>query len=296
MAAFKKIVIIYNPKSTGPSEDKARNLQQQLRDGEFTGVIQLVPTQRAGHAIELSKAAAATDGSTLVVSSSGDGGYNEVINGAMAAQAIGAKPICAVLPSGNANDHRRTTREQPLWKGIIAAQPQPLDLIHVSITDDNGERLGRYAHSYIGLGLTPVVAVELNRYSLTAVREAIIVSRAFAQFQPLTLVTGGKVLLVDSLLISNVDGMAKVMKLAQRSRIDDGLLELNIFPHGHKLRLLGRLIGAVTVGLKPRRRIKDFEFELTKPAPMQLDGEVEELGENSRVHISCDRHAIQVIV
>ena len=56
-------------------------------------------TNHTGHATELAREAAAT-GSPLIVSDSGDGGYNEVVNGAMA--------------SGNANHHARFMHDEPL--------------------------------------------------------------------------------------------------------------------------------------------------------------------------------------
>ncbi len=67
--------------------------------------VDLVPTEHAAHATELSRTAAGA-GSPLVVSVSGDGGYNEVVNGVR--QAGNERAASAVLAAGNANDHRRS--------------------------------------------------------------------------------------------------------------------------------------------------------------------------------------------
>lgn len=58
--------------------------------------IRLQPTSHPGQAVELARDAVRDAGDVLVVSVSGDGGYNEVVNG----------------------DHRLTTRSRPLEEAI----------------------------------------------------------------------------------------------------------------------------------------------------------------------------------
>ena len=114
---FERIVVIFNPQSTGPASQRAEELKDALADRLPDMALQLCPTERAGHARELAAQAAAT-GRPLIVSVSGDGGYNEVVDGVM--QAGNQDAVCAVLAAGNANDHRRSTGEQPLV-GIFTA-------------------------------------------------------------------------------------------------------------------------------------------------------------------------------
>ncbi|MBP2215137.1 diacylglycerol kinase family protein [Arthrobacter sp. CAN_C5] len=74
---FDTVSIIFNPNSTGDAPKLASELYEQL--GELLPDetdIRLQPTEHAVHAIDLSRDAAAV-GNTLVVSVSGDGGYNE---------------------------------------------------------------------------------------------------------------------------------------------------------------------------------------------------------------------------
>src|SRR4051794_35588548 len=116
MTKFSVICIIYNPNSTGPSEDLARKLADDIRT---TGAeINLLPTEHAGHATELAFDIATRHDNPLIISSSGDGGYNEVINGALRAQENGAHPVCAVLPAGNANDHSHALSDRPLAEAV----------------------------------------------------------------------------------------------------------------------------------------------------------------------------------
>ena len=73
--------------------------------------MRLCPTERAGHARDLARDAAQA-GHPLIVSVSGDGGDNEVVDGVMKAGNDNA--VCAAKAAGNANDHRRTTAQRRL--------------------------------------------------------------------------------------------------------------------------------------------------------------------------------------
>jgi hypothetical protein len=63
--------------------------------------------------------------------------------------------VCAVIAAGNANDHRRATREQPLIDAIVAGDMRRIDLLRLTIGHGCDQR-SQYAHSYIGMGLTPI--------------------------------------------------------------------------------------------------------------------------------------------
>ena len=154
---FKNIIIIYNPKSTGKSKHNALNLQKILSKKLPQIPNKVVPTQYKAHAEELAYAIASKYKAPLIVSCSGDGGYNEVINGVMKAGKAGKNTICAVRASGNANDHSRTMQSKPLWKAIVHDEVTNIDLLRFTVTS-GGKKSVRYAHSYAGLGLSPVVA------------------------------------------------------------------------------------------------------------------------------------------
>jgi diacylglycerol kinase family enzyme len=67
--------------------------------------MELLPTDFAGHARDLARSVAVSGG-PLIVSVSGDGGYNEAVNGVLDVPA--SRAVCTVLPAGNANDHHRS--------------------------------------------------------------------------------------------------------------------------------------------------------------------------------------------
>ena len=271
VAVFDRIVVIFNPQSTGKAPELAEALCADLAD-RLPGVPVLVsPTERAGHGRDLARAAAGT-GRPLIVSVSGDGGYNEVVDGVM--QAGNPDVVCAVMAAGNANDHRRTIGERPLVEAIIAGQIRRLDLLRLTAGSGPGTRT-RYAHSYIGVGLTPVVAVDLEKGSKGALTEIVSVVRSFARFRPLRIeLEDGSRARFDSLVFANISQMAKYATLSETGRPDDGRFEVIAVPHTAKWQILWIALKAVTRGLGPQPTAGHYAFTTLTPTPLQLDGEV----------------------
>ncbi|HET6924261.1 MAG TPA: diacylglycerol kinase family protein [Candidatus Saccharimonadales bacterium] len=293
---FSSISIIYNPKSTGNSRRLAEKLQSQLAKELPDLTIDLRATEYAGHARELAREIADADTRPLIVSSSGDGGYNEVINGVMAAKNKDA--ICAVLAAGNANDHSRAIHKgRPLHEAILAGKIGRLDLLKVTIDEPGHELQELYAHSYAGLGLTPVVATELNRqhHKLNALYEIYLSLRTFFRYRPFEIRHNGRVIELDSLLFANINQMAKILTLSPRNRPDDGRFELVLLTAGRKFQLIRHLMQAAASSLDDAKRCKRYEFKTIKPLPMQLDGEVCSLPAGSSVRVEALHHALRTI-
>ena len=268
---FERITVIFNPQSTGPAPQRAEELKNTLADRLPHVPLHLRPTERAGHARELAAQAAAT-GRPLIVSVSGDGGYNEVVDGVM--HAGNPNAVCAVLAAGNANDHRRSTGEQPLADAIVTGDVRHIDLLRLTVGSDSGART-RYAHSYIGMGLTPIVAIDLEKGGKGSFKEIVSVVRTFAKFRPFTIdVDPGGLRSLDSLLFANIDEMAKYATLSEDSRPDDGRFEIIALPHTAKWRILAVALKAATRGLGPQPTARHYRFTTVEPTPMQLDGEV----------------------
>ena len=238
MPPFDRVVLIFNPNSTGDAQDKAAELQNELSQRLPQLPVELAATQHAGHARDLARDAARS-GHPLLVSVSGDGGYNEVVDGVMASGSRQA--VCAVLAAGNANDHRRTTREQPLADAIVAGKVSRIDLLKLTVDDAT-----RYAHSYIGLGLTPVVAVDLEKGGKGSMREMVTTMRAFARFRPFEIVSPDRTReRFDSIVFANIHEMAKVATLSEDDgRPDDGTFEVISLEHTAKWRILATALRA----------------------------------------------------
>ena len=86
---FDAVEIVFNPQSTGDAQERAEELSAQLAERAPELPVTMRPTERAGHGREIARDAARA-GRPLVVSVSGDGGYNDVVNGLMEAGAESA--------------------------------------------------------------------------------------------------------------------------------------------------------------------------------------------------------------
>ncbi|MEX5299879.1 diacylglycerol kinase family protein [Kocuria sp. CPCC 205292] len=291
---FDAICVIFNPHSTGDAPELAGQLREQLaQDLPYSPEIRMLPTAHAGHAVDLAKEAAGTP-NALVVSVSGDGGYNEVVNGVMAAGKTDA--VCAVLPAGNANDHHRTTARQPLAEAIAEGQVRKMDLLHLSTGNHPGAE-ALYAHSYIGFGLTPVVAIDMEKGNKGALKEMISVVRTFAKFRPFRIQhSDGTRAKIDSLVFANIPQMAKFATLSEaEDRPADGKFEVILFPHTAKWKVLLKAARATTTGLGDQPSVARYEFIALKPMPYQLDGEVRSVPAHTTVRIESAPSALTVI-
>ncbi|TFV86180.1 diacylglycerol kinase [Blastococcus sp. CT_GayMR16] len=292
VASFDRFVIIFNPHSTGNAAESAEELRAELARRLPDVPLELSPTQHAGHARDLARRAA-TGGRPLIVSVSGDGGYNEVVNGVM--DAANDDAVCAVRAAGNANDHRRVTREQPLADAIVAGEVRRIDLLRLTIGAGPGASV-RFAHSYIGVGLTPVVAVDLEKGGKGSWREIVSVVRGFSRFRPFPIrLEDGRRRSIDSLVFANIAEMAKYAKLSESGGPDDGRFEVITQRQTGKLRVLATVIRAATRGLGPQSSATHYAFTPLAPMPLQLDGELVELEANTQVAVDIAPLALATI-
>lgn len=296
-APFDRVVVVFNPHSTGDAPALAEELRADLAERLPDLPVRLEPTQYAGHARVLAGEAAAT-GRPLIVSVSGDGGYNEVVDGVM--KAGNEQAVCAVKAAGNANDHRRATRERPLVDAIVAGDVGRIDLLRLTIGDGDGAEV-RYAHSYAGLGLTPVVAIDLEKGGKGSFREIVSVVRTFAKFRPFTIevepgeVDPGGRRSIDSLLFANIAQMAKYATLSETGRPDDGRFEVVALPHTAKWRVLATAVRAAVRGLGPQPSARHYAFRTVKPMPLQVDGELVELEPDTFVSVDIAPAALATV-
>jgi diacylglycerol kinase family enzyme len=286
---FDAVEIVFNPNSTGNASERAQELADALAERAPDLPVTLRPTEHAGHGREIARDAA-RDGRPLVVSVSGDGGYNDVVNGLMEAGADGA--FAAVLAAGNANDHRRVTRERPLADAIVDGEVSRLDLLRMSVDDG---REPRYAHSYIGLGITPTVALELETGGKGSIREAISTIRSFARFRPFEIETEAGPERFDSVIFANIREMAKFAELSDEGRPDDGRFEVIVLRHTAKWRVLATAMRAAFRGLGPQPTAREYHFRTMDAMPVQVDGEVADFPRGVAVTVEIAAGALQTV-
>lgn len=295
MPAFDHIAIIYNPGSSGNAPELARQLKRQIdRNRTSIGInAVLTPTKHAGHAVELARTVALNYTRPLIVSVSGDGGYNEVINGAMQAKhrLKSARPVTAVVGAGNANDHRRVVRKDPLIDLIKRAEPRAIDLIRIKATTKNFT-LDRYAHSYIGYGVTPQVGHELNKHGKSLYHEIKSILKTYQTYAPFRIERDKKRLLLDNLIFANINEMAKFIKLDEKNTMHDDKFEVIELSHRSKLRMLATLLRTALIGFKNPPSYTRYELKSLDKLPIQLDGEVEWLPARCTAVITSEHAAI----
>lgn len=297
MSAFDRVEVIFNPHSTGDAPARAAELVAQLHAGDPELEVVSRPTQHAGHARELAAAAAAAAANPLIVSVSGDGGFNEVVDGVVSAGNTGA--AAAVLAAGNANDHRRTTRERPLAEAILDHDVRRMDVLRMRLTapdPEGGDVRVLHAHSYIGLGLSPLVAIELKKHTKGSLWEIVTTARTFRKYQPFTIERShGLPLVFDSVVFANIGQMAKYVTLAENADPDDGLFELVVIKHHGRLGTFLAAARAATRGLGTAPQIREYRFRTVKPTPLQTDGEIVDLPAGVDVVVDLEPHGLLTV-
>jgi diacylglycerol kinase family enzyme len=286
---FDAVEIVFNPNSTGNAPQRAQELADELAERAPELPVTMRPTERAGHGREIARDAARAR-RTLVVSVSGDGGYNDVVNGLMDAGVD--KAFGAVLAAGNANDHRRVTKERPLADAILEGDVSRLDLLRMTVDDGRGPR---YAHSYIGLGITPVVALELEKGGKGSFREVLSTIRSFRQFRPFEIDTDSGKERFDSIIFANIREMAKFATLSEEGRTDDGRFEVIILRHTAKWRVLFTAAKAALFGLGRQPEAREYRFRTVDPMPVQIDGEVSEFERGVSVKVEIAPGALHEV-
>jgi len=292
---YSTVAIIYNPNSTGSSKTMAEDFKQNILSRIPKQKVKLMPTKYAGHAEKLAYKIARRSKSPLIFSSSGDGGYNEVINGAMKAQKKGSKPTTGLLPAGNANDHYHNVHSDEIIDLMIAKKPKQIDLLRISYVA-NKKQQHRYAHSYIGFGISSMVSRELNKTKLNKFKETWLVIRTLFTISPAKLKLNEEVGKYDSVIISNVDRMSKYLTVSHPSRIDDGLFEVTISKHENKLKLVALLLQASLVKLKEDQQTNTFSLDTTEHTVAQADGEILDIDANTHVDITIEKQVLNCFI
>jgi diacylglycerol kinase family enzyme len=150
----KRMLVIVNPKATAMQE-RLRHLVVYALQGRYD--VHVEDTQRAGHAIELCREAAAA-GYDVVVAYGGDGTVNEAANGL-----AGSRTALTALPGGSNNVF---AKELGIPTDVVDAterllgmadhwEPRPIDL---------GVLNGRYFTFAAGMGLDASVVKRVDSH------------------------------------------------------------------------------------------------------------------------------------
>jgi diacylglycerol kinase family enzyme len=293
-----EVVLIVNPFASAVSEDRVRAVEREL--GEAASVRTLF-TERAGHGAEL---AAATAGVDALVVFSGDGGFNEVLNGVQDGIPLGFLPGggTSVLP-----------RALGLPRDAVAAARRVAEALeqgrrrHISLGRVNGRRFG--FSSGIGLDAELVRRVDaLGRREdgrrpgdAAYLREAArLLAGRRGRFEPALELRGlGRAAFA---LVANADPYTYAGRIpvhvAPEARFELGLDVVAPVQVGPLA--LARLLRNVLTGRPEARKVlyghdlDRIEIVCDRPLPLQADGE--DLGDVQEAVFEAERDAIAVLV
>lgn len=292
---YTTVAIIYNPNSTGPSDVIAEDFKKKLQANLPEQKIELLPTKYPGHAEKLAYDLAKASKQPLIISSSGDGGYHEVVNGIMKAQNEGFIPTAGLLPGGNANDHFHNIHTEDIIDSIIAGNARKIDLLKIKYMR-RGKQRERYAHSYIGFGLTPLVSAELNKTQLNIFKELWLVVRALFTWKPIRFKIDNDAQKYDSIIFSNVDKMSKYLNVSHPSSINDGLFEVTTLKHESRFKLIFTILQASFGKLKEDQQTDHFSLHTIRKTLAQADGELIKIDRDTQVTITIEKQTLTCFV
>ena len=288
---YRNALIIANPVAGRGQGTKAANeLKQGLRsigvaaDVFFTG--------KSGDAFaHLRSLEGEID---LVVSVGGDGTLREVIDGL-----VDPSTPVGVLPLGTANVlAKELGLPRDVHHSLDILKRKRVISIDVAIVN------GRLSVLMTGIGIDAMAVREVERRRTGPITKWSYVSatlRALSGYRaPRLRVKLDGVALpeeVGFVLVSNTVHYGGVLRLAADARMDDGLLEVYLFPTGRLLELaaafLRGLVGNLPGGKVQVRRAKTLEIDSTEPVPFQVDGD---LGGDTPVEIRVAPNQYRLVV
>lgn len=157
-----KPLLIVNPASCG---GRTAKLFPELRRpiAHWLGEVDVVETQRPGHATELARAAA-LDGRERIVAVGGDGTFSEVTAGVLDA---GAPAAVGILHQGTGGDFRRTLglehRPDRYLEAVAKNAPRAVDAGRVTHRDRQGNETQRWFVNVLSVGMGGLVDQEVAK-------------------------------------------------------------------------------------------------------------------------------------
>jgi diacylglycerol kinase family enzyme len=295
---MKRAVLIVNPMATRVTDEGVAAVERALMRAAY---VRTVRTESVGHAVELASSAADAD---AVVVFSGDGGFNEVLNGIERDDL----PV-GFVPGGGTSVLPRALS--------LPREPQPAaEQIADALAHDRTRRIStgrvngrRFAFSSgIGIDAEAVRRIDERGRSPEGKRPGDLAFVATfgrmiferrGRFDPVLEVVGyGRAALV---LVSNVKPYtflkALAIQAAPEAVFDAGLDFLA--PRSLTPRSLPPLLFALATGRPPRNAFRGHDLDAIEvvcdmPLPLQADGE--DLGDVSRVVFEAERRSVAVLV
>lgn len=275
-----RVCVIFNPTARG---DKARHFRRHL--DEFTAGIALKPTLAPGDGCRLA-AEAVREGFDTVVAAGGDGTVNEVLNGIADAPDGFARARLAVLPLGTVNVFARELglplRLTTAWQTILTGHERRIDAPFAEHLVE-GRTQRRYFAQMAGAGLD-AQAISLVDWEMKKriSQFAYVLAGMKAMRGPHPLITveaGSQRVTGELILVGNGRFYGGSLPVFPDAVLDDGLLDICIFPRVRWSLVLRYAIGFVTGHpLVPRDvkmlRVPRARLTAAAEVPFEVEGDL----------------------
>jgi diacylglycerol kinase family enzyme len=298
---MRHVVLIVNPLASGVIDERVAAVERELA---ASGVVETVPTERRGHAMELVRVASRTADALVVYS--GDGGFNEALNGLERDVPIGFVPggRSNVLPQALGLPRHALPAAAVVARALAGGKTR-----RISVGRVNGRRFGFSA----GLGFDAELVRRVEERGRSSEGEragdfafAAAAARFLAErrmrFPPSLEIEGvGRAAFA---FVANCDPYSYFRRLplrvAPQARFELGL-DL-VAPVSPTARDWPRLLAYAVVGrgqanapdVLYRHDADRIEIRCERPMPLQADGE--DLGDVESVALACERRAVSVLV
>jgi len=299
-AEDRRYLVIVNPVSRGgKAQEEGIWLLNRLKKAGVD--YEFLFTERAGHAEEMVVKWA--EDFDVVVSVSGDGTTNEIINGIMKVPSAELK--LAMFPAGTADDfscnmgYDRKDKEQAL-RAILGNSCRTIDLIRY---DD------RYAAVTWGLGVDSEIAdgaykwkrFRIPAYFYSGLRKCFFEERKKYQvrFDYEGQIFEGPVLIS---ILCNAPVFGRYIRINPNARMNDGLLDLTVgreMPNLYGLVLFGCACLGGRHGfssLVSYHQVREMRVECKSDTYAQIDGEVFKFDAGKVINLSMVPQALKVLV
>jgi YegS/Rv2252/BmrU family lipid kinase len=294
-----RVCVIFNPVAKG---DKARRFRKHLDDIARFATLKL--TRGPGDA-QLLAEEAVNEGFETIVAAGGDGTLNEVLNGIASSSGGPGRARLGVLPLGTVNVFARELRIpmklDDAWKIILQGREAIIDLPCAEFGPAAAIRR-RWFAQLAGAGFD-ARAIELVDWKLKKkigpLAYVYAGLKAMGEHKPVLNVAASGVSCAGQLvLVGNGKLYGGNFKTFEQAQMDDGLLDVCVFPRVSVFTLLwcaGPLLCAGRLPSGAVRRFQSAEFTLAGPesSAFELDGE---LVGKLPVKFSTKRRQLRVIV
>ena len=294
--ALKHARLIFNPSSGRDDENNAVRLGKVVSSLRAHGIEAHVGLKTSGHAARELARKAVHSGHPLVVVAAGDGTIGEV-----AAELIGSSTVLGIVPIGTMNNLARSLGV-PLGIDDACALIGMGTTRHIDVgrVTSDGDSQPEYFMECSGVGLSAIAALAGQSFEKRRWR---IIPRALRKFVETKLGTmlvemDGTVVEASTRMVtvSNAPLMGNNMLAAPGAKMDDGLLDVQIYDGMGDIALARHFMAAASASPDALKTYRVRRVRITAAEPMLTNSDMQITPRQHVVEIEIVPKALKVIV